>query len=103
MCNNIENKLTDECKQYSELEGYEREIGSDEESDDDGSWNEIGEEQELTKCLFCDTIGESIEKTIEHLSQQHHISIYAIKQKLNMDQYSYVKVSTMTFIKIYYF
>lgn len=49
-------------------------------------------EQETTKCLFCDKVENSIEKTIEHLEQQHHISLSAIKRKSNLDQYSYIKV-----------
>lgn len=67
---------------------------SDEEidDDDDESWNEVEINEEPTKCLFCDEMSSSIEKAIEHLDQQHHISLSAIKGKFNLDQYSYIKV-----------
>lgn len=71
----------------------ENDFDSDEEIDDgDDSWDEMEVEQEPTKCLFCDVVENSIEKTIEHLKQQHHISLGAIKRKFNLDQYSYIKV-----------
>lgn len=63
-----------------------------EESDDEDNWNEVEEEQEPTKCLFCDQISVAIENAIEHLKQQHHVSLNAIKTKFNLDQYSYIKV-----------
>lgn len=50
-----------------------------------------------TKCLFCDKIDDSIEKSIEHLQQQHHISLNAVKKKFNLDQYSWIKVSFVGF------
>lgn len=73
----------------------QHEIDSDEDIDDDDNWNEIGEEQEPAKCLFCDEIGSSIEKTIEHLDQLHYINLGSIKTKFNLDQYSYIKVHSL--------
>ncbi|XP_031623582.1 protein arginine N-methyltransferase 1 [Contarinia nasturtii] len=70
----------------------EHHIDSDDELDDEDDWNEDEVDQEPTKCLFCDTIDESIEKAIEHLEHQHHITLSYLKQKFNLDQYSYIKM-----------
>lgn len=70
------------------------------EDDDDGDdWDEMDEngQAEPTKCLFCDKIDSTIEKSIEHLQQQHHISLNAVKKKFNLDQYSYIKVNYVKF------
>lgn len=67
----------------------------EDDSDSDGSWDEMDEngQAEPTICLFCDKVDDSIEKSIEHLDQQHHISLNAVKKKFNLDQYGYIKVN----------
>lgn len=71
----------------------ENDFDSDEDIDDDDNWDEMEEEQEPTKCLFCNEVNSSIEKAIEHLLHQHHISLSDMKRKFNLEQYSYIKVS----------
>lgn len=72
-------------------------FNSDGEVDEDDNWDEMEMEKEPTKCLFCDEVGSSIETAIEHLDQQHHISLSAIKRKFHLDQYSYIKVDFWIF------
>lgn len=76
----------------SDLEPVEANFDSDEDIDADDDWNELESDQEPTKCLFCDEICSSIERAIEHLEGVHHIDLSVIKQKFNLDQYSYIKV-----------
>lgn len=66
--------------------------GDETDDDDDDDWNENEEEQESTKCLFCEEISSSIERSIEHVDQEHHINLNTVKHKFNLDQYSYIKV-----------
>lgn len=75
----------------------------DDDGDDDDSWDEMDEggQAEPTKCLFCDKIDNSIEKSIEHLDQQHHINLNAVKKKFNLDQYSYIKVNLVEILLIF--
>lgn len=72
----------------------DEDVECDDDDDDDESWDEMNEDGQAdpTKCLFCDKIDDSIEKSIEHVQQQHHISLNAVKEKFNLDQYSYIKV-----------
>lgn len=70
----------------------------DEEGDDagdgtDDEWNEMEQDNEPTRCLFCDTVEESIEQAIQHLVVKHQCDLSEIKERFNMDQYSYIKVS----------
>lgn len=65
----------------------------DENSDADDDWNEMEQDQEPTRCLFCTTINDSIELAIQHLDSEHGINLSNIKNKFNMDQYSYIRVS----------
>lgn len=71
-------------------ESDEENCRSDEEGDD---WDEMEQDQEPAKCLFCENVSESIELAIKHLEQSHHIDLGSVKSKFNMDQYSYIKVS----------
>lgn len=72
-------------------------ISSDDEDDDqaDGSdddWNEMEQDSDPTRCLFCESVEDSIEQAIEHLNVQHNCDLAALKDRFNMDQYSYIKV-----------
>lgn len=67
--------------------------GSDDDEDDAGDdWNEMERDSEATKCLFCETVEESIEVAMDHLTRQHEFQLSAIVEKFNMDQYAYIKV-----------
>lgn len=70
-------------------------ISDDDDDDDAGSdddWNEMEQDNEPTRCLFCDTVEDSIELAIRHLATAHNCDLNVIKEKFNMDQYSYIKV-----------
>lgn len=72
------------------------------ESDDEGNdddWNEMDEDREPVRCLFCVKIIDSIDSAIQHLNAEHHIDLCALKQKFNMDQYSYIKMVNYIRIK----
>lgn len=70
---------------------YKENDDDDEEGDDD-DWNEMEQDQEPTQCLFCSKISDSIELAIQHLESGHNIDLSSIKDRFNMDQYSYIKV-----------
>lgn len=65
--------------------------GSEDEGNDD-EWNEMEQDQEPVRCLFCADIVDSVDLAIQHLKAGHQIDLDAIKQKFNMDQYSYIKM-----------
>lgn len=67
----------------------ECEIDSDE---DDDAWEEMEEQKENTKCLFCDKIENSIEVVIDHLAEAHQFILSNLKAKFLMDQYSFIKM-----------
>lgn len=76
------------------------ECDEDQDNDnDDDSWDEMDDngQAEPTKCLFCDNVECSIEKAIEHLNQHHRLSLNAVKEKFNLDQYNYIKVSSIQY------
>lgn len=75
------------------IDSEEQQLSS--ESDDEGNddeWNEMEQDQEPVRCLFCIQIIDSIDLAIQHLSAKHHIDLCTIKRKFNMDQYSYIKM-----------
>lgn len=59
---------------------------------DEESWSESEEENEPTRCLFCETISKSVELAITHIQEAHNVDIPAMKVKFDMDQYSYLKM-----------
>ncbi|ALC47737.1 Art3, partial [Drosophila busckii] len=66
---------------------------SDDEAYDDIDDNETAEnEGEPTNCLFCKETFKSIELAIEHLNNQHKVSLPQLQQKFQMDQYSFIKL-----------
>lgn len=66
----------------------------DDEADDAGDdWNEMDQENEPVQCLFCESVADSVEAAILHLANVHAFHLNALKEKFNMDQYSYIKVS----------
>lgn len=65
------------------------------ESEDEGNdeeWNEMEQDQESVRCLFCVENIDSIDLAIQHLNTEHHFNLNTIKRKFNMDQYSYIKM-----------
>lgn len=60
-------------------------------SDEEG-WEETEEPSEPTKCLFCETMDNSIEDSLVHLQNSHNFYLGKLKAKFQMDQYSFIKV-----------
>ena len=50
-------------------------------------------EDEPTICLFCTKHLPSVDLAVVHLNKVHNVDLISLKIKLNMDQYSYIKVS----------
>lgn len=67
---------------------------SDNDSDEEG-WEETEEQSEPTKCLFCDNMENSIDDALLHLQDSHYFSLAKLKEKFQMDQYSFIKVSDL--------
>lgn len=44
------------------------------------------------RCLFCVKIIDSIDLAVQHLNAEHHVDLSVLKEKFNMDQYSYIKM-----------
>lgn len=65
---------------------------SESDDDDENNWNELEEPEEPIQCLFCTEMLKSIEIGIEHLNIVHQFDLSAIKQKFNLEQYSYIKM-----------
>lgn len=67
---------------------------NDENSDnsDEEGWEETEDQTEPTKCLFCEVTENSIEDSIQHLKDSHNFSLAELKEKFQMDQYSFIKV-----------
>lgn len=60
--------------------------------DDDDKWEEMGEQIEVTKCLFCHNLENTIELAIDHLAEVHNFVLSDLKTKFMMDQYSFIKM-----------
>lgn len=61
---------------------------------DEESWDEINEDDEsATVCLFCEQTFSQIHPiALDHLRLEHLVDLNAMKARLNMDQYSFIKV-----------
>lgn len=64
-------------------------IDSDE---DEEKWIEIKEDEDNIICLFCDNSSNNFDKALEHLTTKHNINLSNMKQKFEMDEYSFIKV-----------
>lgn len=79
-------------------------VVSDDDDDDDAGdgsdddWTEMEQDNDPTRCLFCDSIQDSIELAIRHLGTEHNFDLNVIKEKFNMDQYSYIKVNIVSLL-----
>lgn len=63
----------------------------DEDDDSDG-WNEMDINGEQTTCLFCPLQFHTIAVALDHCRTQHNFDLLALKNKYNMDCYSYIKM-----------
>ena len=60
--------------------------------EDEDAWEEMEEQKEVTKCLFCENNEESVELAIDHLKSKHKFDLSQMKTKFAMDQYSFLKM-----------
>jgi hypothetical protein len=60
--------------------------------EDDNDWEEMEEIDEKCLCLFCDETAGNVEKSILHLIENHKFDLSIMKDKFQMDQYSYIMV-----------
>lgn len=63
----------------------------DDDEDSDG-WNEMDVSGEQTTCLFCPLQFHTIAVALDHCRTQHKFDLLALKNKYNMDCYSYIKM-----------
>lgn len=62
---------------------------------DDSDREDDDLEVQSVPCLFCNGIYGSILLAIDHLSKDHHVDLSELQIRFNMDQYSYIKVSSL--------
>lgn len=66
---------------------------SDSFESDDSENEEIADSEELTKCLFCEKMCFNTLKAVEHLGSTHNFDLRKLKERFQMDQYDFIKVS----------
>ncbi|XP_030754160.1 protein arginine N-methyltransferase 1 [Sitophilus oryzae] len=64
-------------------------IAEDEDSDE---WDEMEPPGEQTTCLFCSLQFHTIAVALDHCRTAHNFDLLALKNKYNMDCYSYIKM-----------
>ncbi|EEB10725.1 protein arginine N-methyltransferase, putative [Pediculus humanus corporis] len=68
---------------------FENESSDDDENDD--TWNEMdNESNSFMSCLFCDQNFKTMAVALEHCKIEHKLNLPYLKQKFNMDCYSYI-------------
>lgn len=65
------------------------EVASDSSEDD---WNEVNDEADLIKCLFCKEENLSFCDAIHHLKVTHDFDLMNFRKRHSMDIYSYIKL-----------
>uniref|UniRef100_A0A1B0D2Y6 type I protein arginine methyltransferase n=1 Tax=Phlebotomus papatasi TaxID=29031 RepID=A0A1B0D2Y6_PHLPP len=63
---------------------------NDEELSDE--WEEMEEDDESAKCLFCEKSFKTFEEAFDHLKIGHKLSVVDLQEKYSMDQYLYIKM-----------
>lgn len=60
--------------------------------DDSDEWDEMDQSGEQTTCLFCSSQFLTIAVALEHCRVEHNFDLLELKNKYNMDCYSYIKL-----------
>ncbi|KAH8295347.1 hypothetical protein KR018_010147, partial [Drosophila ironensis] len=60
--------------------------------DDDADEEQMNEEEDPTKCLFCEDVFSTIDSAITHLNEVHKVKLSELQKKFQMDQYSFIKL-----------
>lgn len=66
-------------------------------SSEDEGWMELADDESSIKCLFCaqkfqNRNGDPFPEAIKHINIEHDLSFKSLKSRLNMDQYSFIKL-----------
>lgn len=67
-------------------------LSSDEDHFEEEEWQEMETINTTVTCLFCTNIFNSVEEAVAHCESVHNFSLNVMKQKFNMDCYSYIKL-----------
>lgn len=67
-------------------------LSSDEEHFEEEEWQEMESSNTTVTCLFCTNIFTNVEEAVAHCESVHNFSLNTMKQKFNMDCYSYIKL-----------
>ncbi|CAG9763661.1 unnamed protein product [Ceutorhynchus assimilis] len=62
------------------------------EDEDSDGWDEMEPGGEQTTCLFCSLHFHTIAVALDHCRAVHNFDLLALKNKFNMDCYSYIKL-----------
>lgn len=64
-----------------------------EDDDNSDAWDETDvPSNQLTKCLFCTKVFTIVEDALEHATKDHSFDLPALKMRLDMDCYSFIKM-----------
>lgn len=55
------------------------------------------DDNERTLCLFCSHEFKSVKLAMNHVESDHGIDFHLLKRKFSMDQYSFIKVHSITY------
>ncbi|KAJ8927689.1 hypothetical protein NQ314_019820 [Rhamnusium bicolor] len=66
--------------------------GPTNEDEDSDGWDEMEVSGEQTTCLFCDLQFHTIAVALDHCRSEHNFDLLSLKNKYNMDCYSYIKM-----------
>lgn len=67
-------------------------LSSDDEHFEEEEWQEMETSNTTVTCLFCTNIFNTVEEAVGHCESAHNFSLNIMKQKFNMDCYSYIKL-----------
>lgn len=77
------------------LPSLEQTIDSGSDVDDfEDEFEDNFEEEESVKCLFCEKVLNGFQSVLKHLEVSHDFNLQSIHDKFQMDQYSFIKVSS---------
>ncbi|XP_059621871.1 protein arginine N-methyltransferase 1 [Phlebotomus argentipes] len=60
--------------------------------DSSDGWEEMEDESEAVKCLFCENVFKSFEQALDHLQEGHKFNLLDLSGRYAMDQYSYIRM-----------
>lgn len=67
-------------------------LSSDEENFEEEDWQEMDSNDSTVTCLFCTTTLCNIDEAFKHCESVHNFRLLKLKNKFNMDCYSYIKL-----------